>query len=154
MYRLITISFISLLFSVSIFSCKTVDQRKAIKDCKFGLESVAVEGISLDNIRLKISILVANPNDIKAVVDRFEYLVYDPEENLLGKGEHTEKLEIEPYQKGFLNLSLAVSNQELGKALLKSALTGGMDITVKGVAHVETWIGTFDFPFEETRKLE
>jgi LEA14-like dessication related protein len=154
MRRLIAIGLIAILIFAFLSSCKTVDQRKAIKDCKFGLQSVAVEGVSLDNIRLKISVLVANPNDIKVIVDRFDYLVYDSGDNLLGKGEHSEKLEIEPYQKGFLNFSLAVSNQELGKALLGSALTGGMDITVKGVAHVETWIGTFDIPFEETKKLE
>lgn len=134
-------------------SCKTIAQRKAIKDCKFRLDDVVVESISLEDIKLRVKLLVTNPNDIKVVVDSFEYQIYIQEDILVSTGVHTEMLEIEPEQEGGLNLSLTINSKEVGRALLATILSGGVDLTLKGTVHVKTWIGTIDYPLELTKRI-
>jgi len=153
-----TVSVLTIFFifiGVALFSsCKTIDQRKAVKDCKFGLENVSIEGISLQDVHLRVDLITANPNDIKVIVDRFDYSLFVEDDILVSTGEHKEKIEIEPQQKGRLEIDMIINSQEVGKALLASILAGDAQFLLVGTIHIETWIGTIDYPLEMEFNLQ
>jgi len=145
--------FILLLVSIISLSCgEAIKERRVFKDCKFGLEDVDVKQVGLDTIKVNLEVVVANPNETKAVLDRLEFEVFGNDEHI-ADGVHEEKTEVPPYEKAFLHLSVTTKNKSVGKVLLSALLMESLTIKLSGTAHMDTWIGTIDYPLELEREV-
>ena len=69
---------IPLLISLVILlvSCSAVQERLAIKECKFELMSVKPYAFTFNNFKLDFNINVDNPNNVDAVLDKLKYTLY------------------------------------------------------------------------------
>ncbi len=62
------------LLSVSLLAfhgCSTIQQRVALKDCRFSLKGASLKSVDLSGFSMDVLLSVENPNSIDAVLDRF-----------------------------------------------------------------------------------
>jgi LEA14-like dessication related protein len=140
---------ISFLLVILLFiSCgQKIRERRAFKDCKFGLEDVDIKQVGLTSVEVDLKLVVANPNEAKAVLDRLDFKLYGNNE-YIADGVHKEKTEVPPYGKVFLYLSVKARNKSVGKALLSALLKDELKVRFEGTAYMETFVGDIEYPLE------
>ena len=144
---------ITVLILVLSLGCKTVERRKNLEHCDFDLETVEIKDVTLTDVKMIAKVKIYNPNDDKVILDRMDYKIFS-DKTLLAEGNHREKVEIASGASRTVSLSINSKLKNLGTGIL-NAITGGGETlyTLKGTAHIDSVIGTLDFPFETQKKM-
>jgi LEA14-like dessication related protein len=148
-----TVLFVMLsVFLIATYGCKMIEQRKAIKDCKFDLEKVEVRDVTLKDITLLAYVGIENPNDDQVILDRIDFTLYS-DKTKLADGTHEKQLKIQPGTREVTPVNVRSPLKNLGAGLL-SAVTKSGDVTytMTGTVYVDTWIGTIEYPLKISKK--
>jgi LEA14-like dessication related protein len=142
---------IYLFIIILILSCSAVQERLAIKECKFALASVRPYDFTFNNFKLDFDINVDNPNKIDAVLDRLKYTLYADESALIsgttGKG-----LKIPANKSNNFITTITLKYSTLGEVLTSKIKLGKAEYRVKATAYIQTLIGEISYPVEITIK--
>lgn len=133
-------------------SCKFVDQRKAVKDCKFELKDVEVRDISLTDADLLVTLAVTNPNDLEVVVDRFSYKLWS-DKHLIAEGWHRTTDKIPAGETRDLALTMHAPLKGLGKGVLDQLRNrAGVTYTLQATVYLKTVVGELEIPITVKKK--
>jgi LEA14-like dessication related protein len=132
--------------------CKMIEQRKAIKDCKFDLENVEVKDISLTDITLTAYVGIENPNDDQVILDRIDFTLYS-DKTKLADGSHKKQVKIQPGTRKVTPVAVKAPLKNLGAGLLGAVTkSGDVTYTMTGTVYIDTWIGTIEYPLKISKK--
>ena len=130
-----------------LLSCSAVQERLAIKECKFYLIAVKPYAFTFNNFKLDFNINVDNPNKIDAVLDKLQYRLYADESELIsgttGKG-----LKIPAKGSNSFITTVTLQYSKLGEVLTSAIRLGKAEYKVKATAYIETLIGEISYPVE------
>lgn len=147
------IGFVS--FSIYIVfgcGCKMIEQREAIKDCRFDLEKVEVKDVTLKDISLIAYVGIENPNDDQVILDRIDFSLYS-DKTKLADGSHKKQLKIQSGTREVTPITVKTPLKNLGAGLLNAVTkSGDVTYTMTGTVYVDTWIGTIEYPLKISKK--
>jgi|GEM_PF-4668617 len=138
---------VKLLFLVALFvvyGCATIQKHIAVRNCKFELESVKVDSMSLTGLTLVVELLAKNPNSFDAGANSLALDMYV--NNSKTARVVFPKFYIKPSESTKLISKVEISYGDLlsaGNSLIK---TGKANYRLEGFVRIETLIGSFDFP--------
>lgn len=137
------------LIIVFLLLCTAVQERLAIKECKFSLVSVKPYDFTFNNLKLDFNINANNPNKIDAVLDKLKYTLYANNNGLIsgttGKG-----IKIPAKGSNSFVTTITLEYSELGEALISAIRLGKAEYRVKATAYIQTIIGEISYPVEIT----
>jgi LEA14-like dessication related protein len=132
---------------IALISCSAIKERLAIKECKFNLLSVAARDFTFSNLKLDFNIKVQNPNDIDAVLDKFDYTLYvnnsDVFTGVTGKGIKIPKGKSEEFL-----TTVTLEYTKIGDVLVEAIRLKKAAYKIKANAYVNTAIGEISYPVE------
>ncbi len=126
-----------------------VAKREALKSCEFRLADVRLKSIGLTSAELIIVLEIYNPNSIIVTLDRADFYLYG-NDNYLGYGEITRRIDIPPYSFKSVNIPFTLEYSGAG-GVIWSAIQRGSKIEWKitGTAYIDTPFGTMTVSFTE-----
>ena len=133
------------LVGYSYFSYE-VAKREALKDCEFRLTDVGIARIGLTSADLIIVFEIYNPNDITATLDRVDFSLYG-NDNYLGDGEITKKVNIPPYSKKRVSAPFTLYYSGAAGVIWSALKEGEVVWKITGIAYIDTLLGTMEIPF-------
>jgi LEA14-like dessication related protein len=132
--------------------CKMIEQRKAIKECKFDLEKVEVKDVTLKDVSLIAYVGIENPNDDQVILDRIDFTLYS-DKTKLADGSHRKQLKIQPGTREVTPVTVKAPLKNLGAGLLAAVTkSGDVTYTMTGTVYIDTWIGTIEYPLKISKK--
>jgi LEA14-like dessication related protein len=137
------------LIIVFLFSCTAVQERFAIKECKFSLVSVKPYDFTFNNLKLDFNINANNPNKIDAVLDKLKYTLY-ANDNRLISGTTGKGIKISAKGSNSFVTTVTLEYSKLGEALISAIKLGKAEYRVKATAYIQTIIGEISYPVEIT----
>ena len=148
------------LFVVALLlgSCTWVAQRKALANCNFSLNGVALKNMDFNGFTLELRLNAENPNDVDAVLDRLDYTLF-MEGLEVAQGTVSKKQTIPAGGKGVIRTSLTVKYStvpKLKEVVLPALQKRKSRVKVTGTVHFDTPIGTLshDIAVQQTVKLD
>ena len=139
--------YVVIILMVLVLSCSAVQERLAIKECKFALTSVTPYAFTFNNFKLDFDIKVDNPNKIDAVLDKLQYTLYADESSLIsgttGKG-----LKVPANSSNNFITTITLKYSTLGEVLTSAIRLGNASYKVKATAYINTLIGEISYPIE------
>lgn len=137
------------LIIVLLLSCSAVQERLAIRECKFSLTSVKPYAFTFNNFKLDFNIAVENPNKVDAVLDKLKYTLYADDSDLIsgttGKG-----LKIPANKSNNFTTTITLEYSKLSEVLISAIRLGKAEYKVKATAYIQTMIGEISYPVEIT----
>jgi len=133
------------LVGYSYFSYE-VAKREALKYCEFRLTDVGIARIGLTSADLIIVFEIYNPNDITATLDRVDFSLYG-NDNYLGDGEITKKVNIPPYSKKRVSAPFTLYYSGAAGVIWSALKEGEVVWKITGIAYIDTLLGTMEIPF-------
>lgn len=138
-----------LLIIVFLLSCTAVQERLAIKECKFSLVSVKPYDFTFNNLKLDFDINCNNPNKIDAVLDKLKYTLY-ANDNRLISGTTGKGIKISAKGSNSFVTTVTLEYSKLGEALISAIRLGKAEYRVEATAYIQTIIGEISYPVEIT----
>ncbi len=135
------------LIIVFLLSCTAVQERLAIKECKFSLISVKPYDFTFNDLKLDFDINCNNPNKINAVLDKLKYTLYANDKGLIS-GSTGKGIKIPAKGANSFVTTITLEYNELGEALLSAIRLGKAEYKVKATAYIQTIIGEISYPIE------
>jgi len=132
-----------------LFSCSAVQERLAIKECKFALTSVRPYDFTFNNFKLDFDIKVDNPNKVDAVLDKLKYTLYADESALIS-GTTGSGLKVPAKKSNNFITTITLEYSKLGEVLTSAIRLGNAQYKVKATAYIQTLIGEISYPVEIT----
>ena len=133
------------LIGYSYFSYE-VAKREALKNCEFRLADVRIKSVGLTSAELNIILEIYNPNDITVTLDRADFSVYG-NDNYLGDGEITKKINIPPYNKKRVSVPFTLDYFGAARVIWSALREGKVVWKITGIAYIDTPLGTMEIPF-------
>lgn len=140
-----------LLIIVFLLSCTAVQERLAIKECKFSLISVKPYDFTFNNFKLDFKINCDNPNKIDAVLDKLKYTLYADDKGLIS-GSTGKGVKISAKGSNSFVTTITLEYSKLGETLISAIRLGKVEYRVKATAYIQTIIGEISYPVEMTVK--
>ncbi len=132
-----------------LLSCSAVQERLAIKECKFALTSVRPYEFTFNNFKLDFDIKVDNPNKVDAVLDKLKYTLYADESALIS-GTTGNGLKVPAKKSNNFITTITLEYSKLGEVLISAIKLGNAEYKVKATAYIQTLIGEISYPVEIT----
>ena len=123
-------------------------KRVALQNCEISLANVRVVSIGLTSAKLEVVLRIYNPNDVTATLDRIDYELYGNGE-FLGNGEFIRRVEIPPHSSKLVSSYFTLDYTGALKTVWSAIKRGDVMWKIKGIAYIDTPIGTLDIPFEK-----
>ncbi len=136
-----------LLIIVFLLSCAAVQERLAIKECKFSLISVKPYDFDFNDFKVEFRIDATNPNKIDAVLDKLKYTLYANDKGLIS-GSTGKGIKIPAKGTNSFSTTITLGYTELGEALISAIRSGKAEYKVKATAYIQTIIGEISYPVE------
>jgi hypothetical protein len=136
-----------LLLAIAATACGMKERRLAIRNCRFALRSVKPVGLDLFGARFEIGIAVENPNDLEAVLDRFDFDFY-LNGNRIAETHNPRKLVVPPGESRDLRLEVTVPYASAAKLVQTIRSNDFKDYRVAGQVYISTAVGNFEFPVD------
>lgn len=128
-------------------SCSAIQERLAIKECKFKLLSVKPYDFTFSELDLDFDIKVDNPNKVDAVLDRLEYTFFvnqtDVFTGVTGKGVRIKAGGTE----NFIT-TITLEYTKIGETIVEVLRLKKADYKIKARAFIDTVLGEISFPVE------
>ena len=138
-----------LLVIILLFSCAAVQERLAIKECKFSFISAKPYAFTFNNLKLDFDIKVDNPNSVDAVLDRFTY-TFLADESAIFSGTTGKGIKIPAKKSNTFTTTMTLEYNKIGQVLVSAIKLGGAAYKVKATAFVNTILGEISYPVEIT----
>lgn len=138
-----------LLIIVFLLSCTAVQERLAIKECKFSFISVKPYDFTFNNLKLDFNINVNNPNKIDAVLDKLKYTLY-ANDNMLISGTTGKGIKISAKGSNSFVTTITLEYSKLGETLISAIRLGKAEYRVEATAYIQTIIGEISYPVKIT----
>ncbi|MGQ9465885.1 MAG: LEA type 2 family protein [bacterium] len=136
---------------VLLVSCSAVKERLAIKECKFTFVSANPYDFTFSDLKVDFILKVQNPNDIDAVLDRFDYTFYvnqtDVFSGTTGKG-----LKISAGKSENFTTTISLEYTKIGQAIVEVLRLKTASYSIKAKAYIKTIIGEISYPVNITLK--
>jgi len=144
--------------TLSLQGCAFLQQRLAVKDLQLDFQSVSVKALTLDKIDLEVALEAFNPNDVEAVIDRLDYVIYIEDRRAMS-GYTDEEYRISPHGTKVIKLNSTIRLVDLPDVFLaikEAAKKSSVKTTADVKVHVKTLLGTFtrDLKLEKYIPLE
>lgn len=139
---------VSILLLGGFYIFSEYEKREALKNCEISLADVRVVSIGLTSAKLEIVLRIYNLNDVTATLDRIDYELYGNGE-FLGNGEFMRRVDIPPHSSKLVSSYFTLDYTGALKTVWSAIKKGDVVWKIKGVAHIDTPIGTLDIPFEK-----
>ncbi|NJE47608.1 hypothetical protein E3E35_09405 [Thermococcus sp. GR7] len=124
------------------------EKRAALQNCEISLADVRVASIGLISAKLEVVLRIYNPNDVTATLDRIDYELYGNGE-FLGYGAFDRSVDIPPHSFRLVSSEFTLDYGGALKTIWSALKNGDVEWRIKGVAHIDTPIGTLNIPFEK-----
>jgi len=136
------------LFSVAmLIGCAAIQERLAIKECKFALFSVTPYDFSFSDLKIDFVINVQNPNSIDAVLDRLEYNFLVNQTGVFsgttGKG-----VKIPSGKSAKFTTTVTLEYTKLGSVLVDAIRLKKAAYQVKAKSFIDTPLGAISYPID------
>ena len=128
-----------------VLSCAALQERLAIKECKFALVSVSPHSFTFSNLKVDFDIKVNNPNDIDAVLDKFVYTFYTNNTNVFS-GTTGKTVNIKAKKSEQFTTTITLDYSSIGQALAEAMKVGSADYRIDARAYVSTILGEISYP--------
>lgn len=137
-----------ILFSTTlclVLSCAALQERLAIKECKFALVSVRPHSFTFSNLKADFDIKVNNPNDIDAVLDKFVYTFFANNTNVFS-GTTGKTVNIKAKKSEQFTTTITLDYSSIGQALAEAMKVGSAAYRIDARAYVSTILGEISYP--------
>jgi LEA14-like dessication related protein len=132
---------------VLVVSCTAVQERLAIRECKFSLVSVTPHDFTFSNLQLDFEIKGENPNPINAVIDKLTYTFYVNDTNVFS-GTTGQGITIPANKSKNFSTTITLEYTKIGEALIEVIKLQTATYKIKARAYVSTVIGEISYPVE------
>lgn len=129
------------------FACSAIQERLALKNCKFALASVDAYDFGFSNMKLDFVIKVDNPNDVDATLDKltYDFLVNATE---VFNGTTGRQVKIPAKQSHSFTTTVTLEYAKIGQALVEAIRLEKADYAVNAEAHINTPLGEIVQPVD------
>jgi LEA14-like dessication related protein len=128
-----------------ILSCAALQERLAIKECKFALVSVRPHSFTFSNLKVDFDIKVDNPNSIDAVLDKFVYTFYANNTDVFS-GTTGKTVNIKAKKSEQFTTTILLEYSSVGQALTEAMKLGSAAYRIDARAYVSTVLGEISYP--------
>lgn len=135
----------ALLILVLAISCSFLKERLAVKECNFKLRQARPYDFSLTDLKLDLTINIANPNKVDAVLDKLDYTLFVAGESIVS-GATNQKIKVLAGKNKDFVTTVLINYQSISAAILKALKEGSPSYAVKGRAYIDTPIGQINYP--------
>ena len=136
------------MFSVIIslvLSCAGIQQRLAIKECRFRLVSVSPHSFTFSDLKVDFDIKVDNPNNADAVLDKFVYTFYTNDTQVFS-GTTGKTVSIKAKKSETFTTTITLEYSKIGQALAEAMRLGSAAYRMDGRAYISTVLGEISYP--------
>jgi LEA14-like dessication related protein len=130
-----------------VVSCTAIQERLAIKECKFSLVSVTPHDFTFSNLKLDFEIKGENPNPINAVLDKLTYTFYVNDTNVFS-GTTGQGITIPAGKSKNFSTTITLEYANIGDALIEVIKLQTATYTIKARAYVSTVVGEISYPVD------
>lgn len=123
-------------------------QRQAFEKVQITPSGYKVSDIGLTSASIELDFTAYNPGDRTATLDRIEYQIYVNNQFLVD-GAVPNRYDIYSHQTRTITTRASISYLNLGRGVWEALTSKKAQLRITGVAHIDTLIGTYDFPFEK-----
>jgi LEA14-like dessication related protein len=128
-----------------VFSCASLKERLAIKECKFSLVSVKPYSFTFSNLKVDFNIKIDNPNNIDAVLDKFVYNFYANNTQVFS-GTTGNKIEVEAKKSTQFTTTITLEYDTIGQAMAEAMRLSSAAYRIDARAYVNTILGEISYP--------
>jgi LEA14-like dessication related protein len=128
-----------------VLSCAALQERLAIKECKFALVSVKPHSFTFSNLKVDFDIKVSNPNDIDAVLDKFVYTFFANNTDVFS-GTTGKTVNVKAKKSENFTTTISLDYSKIGQALAEAMKLGSAAYRIDARAYVSTIIGELSYP--------
>lgn len=121
-------------------ACSAIQERLAIKNCKFALDSVEAYDFRFSNMKLDFVIKVDNPNDVDATLDKliYNFLVNATE---VFSGTTGQQVRIPAKKSNSFATTITLEYTKVGQTIVDAIRLKKADYAVNANAHINTPLG-------------
>ena len=136
------------LMAISLVNCallKQVQQRIAVKNCRFNFTGARAHTFSLTGFTVDLNIRATNPNNIDVITDRIDLMLYINDRQTVSA--RFKGTTIPTNKSKALSTVIQIPYTTAGMAIidiLKSKKP--VSYRLEGTVHLDTKLGTFSFP--------
>lgn len=130
---------------IVLVSCTALQERAAIKECKFRLVSVSPYDFTFSNMKLDFDIKVENPNSIDALLDKLVYTFYANEIDVFS-GTTGKTINIPAKKSTNFPTTITLEYTQVGQALAEAMKLRKAAYRVEARAYVSTILGEVSYP--------
>jgi LEA14-like dessication related protein len=130
---------------IVLISCTALQERAAIKECKFRLVSVRAYDFTFSNMKLDFSIRVDNPNSIDAVLDKLVYTFYVNDLDVFS-GTTGKTINIPAKKSIDFPTTITLEYSQIGQALAEAMKLKKAAYRMEARAYVSTILGDVSYP--------
>jgi LEA14-like dessication related protein len=134
---------------IVLVSCTALQERAAIKECKFHLVSVRPYDFTFANMKLDFDIRADNPNSIDAVLDKLVYTFYANDINVFS-GTTGRTINIPAKKSTNFPTTITLEYTQVGQALVEAMKLKKAAYRVEARAYVSTILGEVSYPVSIT----
>ncbi len=130
---------------IVLISCTTLQERAAIKECKFRLVSVRPYDFTFSSMKLDFDIRVENPNSVDAVLDKLVYTFYANDIDVFS-GTTGKTINIPAKKSADFPTTITLEYTQVGQALAEAMKLRKAAYRVEARAYVSTILGEVSYP--------
>lgn len=130
---------------VVFVSCTALQERVAIKECRFRLVSVTAYDFTFSNMKLNFNIRVDNPNSIDAVLDKLAYTFYVNDIDVFS-GTTGKIINIPAERSTEFSTTITLEYTQIGQALAEAMKLKQAAYRMEARAYVSTILGEMSYP--------
>jgi LEA14-like dessication related protein len=125
--------------------CTFLEQRLAVKNCKFELSRVEIRKFSLTGLTLGLYIAITNPNSIEVNIDKMDLDFYIEDTKTI-KGLF-EPVSIQPKKTMTVSAAVFIPYSIVGMSLVNDMKSKGkINYKLVGTVFIDTQVGVMSFP--------
>jgi LEA14-like dessication related protein len=128
-------------------ACAAVQQRVAIKECKFFLTSVKPYNFTFSSVKVDFDIKVDNPNSIDALLDKFVYRFYVNDMDVFS-GTTGNAISIPAKQSKQFTTTITLDYNKIGQALVEAMQLKTAAYRIEARAYINTILGPVSYPVQ------
>ena len=134
-----------LLMVVLIIACTALQERLAIKECKFALVSVRPHTFTFSNLKVDFDIKVDNPNSVDAVLDKLVYTFFANNTDVFS-GTTGKTVSIKAKKSEQFTTTITLEYNKIGQALAEAMKLGSAGYRIDARAYISTVLGEISYP--------
>jgi len=142
------------IFFIISAGCGTISQRRAVQDCKFDLDGIAIKKLGAKNASFELSLGIKNPNEEQVILDRFELDIYSDEIKIASASRKKHSV-IPPKKRSVVKIMLHIPPANLGRGFLRMIMKlGKVKYSIKGTVHIKTWLGSIPYSIDMEKSYQ